>query len=1233
MPFRILIVGGGIAGLTAAIALRAPGRQITILEQSRLLTEIGATISLQPNASRILEREWGMGGELKNAVGIVDHGFRIYNSDGQLVNTVPLLSKTEYGGDRVMYHRQDLHNALRLAATAADRVGPPATVRTASRVVSCDCDAGFVVLESGEQVHADLIVGADGIHSVLRDHVVHEKINTVPTGLSAYRFMVPTSTLEHDAAEFCRRIKPREPFTSMVVAHSCRLIMGPARGCDVYSVVGLVPDERMNEDPEKNQSWVSPGDLDQMLETYKDFPEWVKACFRLAKDVGLWQLRDIDPLTTWTRGRVILIGDAAHAMLPTQGQGASQTVEDAEALGAFFDDVQDTPSGALIQQKLQSVFECRYTRASLIHRYSRDAARPGTENGSKEVKMKPDEFMDFNCSYKGAKEWHRRQQARGIGTNAHSVALSAHAPSIVETFYSVTRQHTTSTPRRAHRKMTALHNEQLRLVTHKNVSCHTESLSQIGARSEDAAPGHHSGATVGGDGSTLSISQPLACEMDAAVAGLASGDPSGAQNVPNMPSWDPLMGSTTFDDYDGAQVPSFFEQIMVPGPDFIGADSTQFPPIINNLFPDQDWLGEVDIFSTDFGPIVGESMVPPHWPPSDEQSPFDSTRVDVPEASSLTRVEHARRRHAIFKQSPWLWFPESKQHAFSEHHDIRLDETNLHSAASPLEPYAETLSIPDKMSMQTRDRVFQLILRTAKSQISIPSFPSAECLELLMKIGIAKRLETDAWIHQSTFCSEQARSELLTALVAAGCVCFGVKSVSRTGLVLLEIVRRALHNAVEDDNSAIRQLQYLQASMIWLDVCAFCGFKRKMEIAEGNLQPLITALRRFGKFDRVAYGFTKPSTADSDEVLEKKWHDWVELQSYSRLVYHILEHDTLMTMTKHRNPLLSYAELSLPLPASRDMWLAPSANAWRIAYLSKPDDPHQHRLSLRSLLADGSMIHCLPPGVDSRAAINAHLYGIAAQLWEYHQQALLHRSTTSAVDASASLWLQSRHQSLHQDLQALSTTIPDTSPLARLLHEFLLVSLHVSIDGVVRFAGSCGEEEAHVAYQSMQPWSQTKRARIAVWHAAQVVRWARAVRPYQLRGCDAFITYHAVMVLWAFGMMQRDATRRTARSSPAPGAAQQAECNTQVEKPLVFLDSPKCPKAESFIHMDYGRPCLQLRASSRSTPTICDLRNPQSMMNVGIDALEGNCPNEQRQGMPQMVRSLCDLMSELGCLR
>ncbi|KAL4807497.1 hypothetical protein BDV18DRAFT_168012 [Aspergillus unguis] len=340
-PFRIVIVGGGIAGLTAAIALRGPNRKITVLEQSRLNTEIGALISLQPNATKILYNTLGLRKELEDARGLVDEGLRIYSTDGDLVKEIPLTTRTEFGANRIVFHRKDLHDALKKAALTNDREGNPVEIKVSSRVVSCDPLNGKVDLENGEKVEGDLIVGADGIHSILRKHVLEESVTPLPTGHSG---TIPSDVLEQREPEFCRRIDPRSPFTSMMVAYECRLIMGPGRQGDVYGIVALVPDERMNEDPNKSQSWVAKGSLEKMLDTFSEFPSWVTSIFKHSPDLGLWQLRDIDPLRSWCRGRLILIGDAAHAMLPTQGQGASQAIEDAEALGAFFKGQIEAPS-------------------------------------------------------------------------------------------------------------------------------------------------------------------------------------------------------------------------------------------------------------------------------------------------------------------------------------------------------------------------------------------------------------------------------------------------------------------------------------------------------------------------------------------------------------------------------------------------------------------------------------------------------------------------------------------------------------------------------------------------------------------------------------------------------------------------------------------------------------------------------------------------------------------------
>jgi salicylate hydroxylase len=412
-PFRIAIVGGGIAGMAAAIALRGPNRKITILERSRLSTEIGATISLQPNATRILQQSWSLTDALETASGMIDHGFRMFNVDGDQVNEISLQNNTRYGADRIMWHRQDLHTFLKNTATTGEGA---ATLRTSACVIDCDPVSGKLSLEDGEELVADLIVAADGIHSRLRKTVLEKEMTAKPTGLSAYRLMMPSSEIEQRAPTFFSHVRPQDPYTSMIMAHDCRLIMGPARNGELYSVVGLVPDDRMNEDPDSAQSWVNEGDPKKMLATFAKFPQWTKDILGLPEQIGLWQLRDLDPLDTWVRGRVILIGDAAHAMLPTQGQGASQAIEDAEALGAFFNDVDTRPSIHRVAAVLDRVFKCRYDRATLIQRFSRDSAKPATDKDSKEIKMRPDEFMDYNCLYQGARQWEEKEMISKLET-------------------------------------------------------------------------------------------------------------------------------------------------------------------------------------------------------------------------------------------------------------------------------------------------------------------------------------------------------------------------------------------------------------------------------------------------------------------------------------------------------------------------------------------------------------------------------------------------------------------------------------------------------------------------------------------------------------------------------------------------------------------------------------------------------------------------------------------------
>jgi salicylate hydroxylase len=173
---------------------------------------------------------------------MIDKEFRICSTDGKEKTRIDLISKLSYGANRVVYHRQDLHDVLKEAATSSISQAPGAKIRVSSRVVSANCLEGSVMLENGEVLEGfDVVIGADGIRSMIRGSVLEKEVNAVPTGVSAYRMIISAKSIEDDE-QISNFLNPRDSCTTMVVGHDCRLIMGPARNGEIYSIVAMVPD-------------------------------------------------------------------------------------------------------------------------------------------------------------------------------------------------------------------------------------------------------------------------------------------------------------------------------------------------------------------------------------------------------------------------------------------------------------------------------------------------------------------------------------------------------------------------------------------------------------------------------------------------------------------------------------------------------------------------------------------------------------------------------------------------------------------------------------------------------------------------------------------------------------------------------------------------------------------------------------------------------------------------------
>jgi salicylate hydroxylase len=308
------IVGGGIGGLAAACSLAARGIDVTVFEQAAALGEVGAGVFIYPNSLRQLERI-GLGGALAAVGAKVGSGSQYYRMDGSVVG--PILT-TDSSGWNGMYgmHRADLLNAL--AATL-----PAGSIRTGYRCIGLEqnADAAQLQFANSETVEADVVIAADGIQSVLQKYVVAP---TPPeySGVRAYRGLV----LREKIPDW------REEAHQVWMGDRKHFMVFPVRSGRLLNYVGFVPTKDQTV-----ESWSAIGDRDEFAAFFEGWDSRVVDLLEKVESCFWWGLYDRRPLSSWTSGRLVLLGDAAHAMLPHLGQGANQAIEDGVALAVLLE--------------------------------------------------------------------------------------------------------------------------------------------------------------------------------------------------------------------------------------------------------------------------------------------------------------------------------------------------------------------------------------------------------------------------------------------------------------------------------------------------------------------------------------------------------------------------------------------------------------------------------------------------------------------------------------------------------------------------------------------------------------------------------------------------------------------------------------------------------------------------------------------------------------------------------
>ncbi len=326
----IAIAGGGIGGLTLALACREAGlSDLTVYEQTGNPEALGAGVQLSPNATRVLHA-LGLKSPLA-AIAFVPEAVHLRTwRTGYLIASRPLgaFSEARYGAPYYHVHRGDLH-ALLLRA-AIDRGIRIDTGRRCLGVAE-DADGPWLEFDDGSARH-DAVIGCDGIHSAVRASLF-DAAEPVFTGHLAWRAMIPTEALPKNLIPPTATawLGPRRHFVHYYV-----------RGGALVNFVGVVETGRWT-----GESWREPGDPQELRADFDDWHPMVRTLIERADEVYRWALYDREPLPTWTRGNVTLLGDACHPMRPYLAQGAAMAIEDAWVLSRMLERWEDEPASGL----------------------------------------------------------------------------------------------------------------------------------------------------------------------------------------------------------------------------------------------------------------------------------------------------------------------------------------------------------------------------------------------------------------------------------------------------------------------------------------------------------------------------------------------------------------------------------------------------------------------------------------------------------------------------------------------------------------------------------------------------------------------------------------------------------------------------------------------------------------------------------------------------------------------
>jgi len=385
---RILIAGGGIGGLAAALALAQKNIPSLVLEKAAQLGEIGAGIQLGPNAFHCFDR-LGVGETARKMAVYIDQ-LRLMDSlaDGEICHIdLGEAFRARYGNPYAVVHRGDLHGVL----LAACRAHPLIELKVSSEVIGYDQDGTTVSarLGTGEQVTGAALVGADGLWSNVRRQVVGDGAPRV-SGHTTYRSVIPTEQMPEDL---------RWNAATLWAGPKCHIVHYPLSGWKVFNLVVTYH----NDAPEPVAG--KPVPEEEVRRGFAHVCERAQNIIRHGRDWRMWVLCDRDPMDKWVDGRVALLGDAAHPMLQYMAQGACMAMEDAVCLADSLAKT-DTFESGLETYRARRVL--RTTRVQLMsramgdHIYHPGGPHAALRNAIMNAKSQPEWYAVLDWLYGGS---------------------------------------------------------------------------------------------------------------------------------------------------------------------------------------------------------------------------------------------------------------------------------------------------------------------------------------------------------------------------------------------------------------------------------------------------------------------------------------------------------------------------------------------------------------------------------------------------------------------------------------------------------------------------------------------------------------------------------------------------------------------------------------------------------------------------------------------------------------